>query len=560
MTRTCARCSTAFEITDHDLDFYEKVSPQFAGKKELVPPPTHCPACRRQRRLTFRNERNLYHRKCDLTGKQMISQYADPSLKVYITSEWWGDTWNALSYGRDVDFSRPFFDQFKELVREVPHMCVANDSSNVNSEYANQTGMLKNCYLVFDADACENGLYLHTGKHSNSCTDCLRPFNCELCYECVDCLRCYRTFFSQNSENCSDSWFLNDCKGCKNCFGCANLRNKEYFMFNEFVGKEKFEETMRQFRLSSHSGLKHAKDQIREWLLSQPTKSNHNISTENSSGDFLINVQNASMCFDCRDLRDCTYCTNISDRAADCMDYDVWGFDAELLYEVMTSGYNTSRNLFCNDSWSNVHDLLYTDNCFNSSYLFGCVGLKKNQYCILNKQYTKDEYEALVPKIIEHMRKTGEWGEFFPHTLSLFGYNESVANDYFPLSLTQAEENGWRWFEEEEKKNQYMGPVYQIPDDINDVTDDIGRQILTCEVTGKHYKVIPQELQFYKDMGLPVPRVSPNERHRIRMQKRNPRELWTRDCAKCAKPMQTTYAPDRPEIVYCEECYLSTVY
>jgi hypothetical protein len=26
------------------------------------------------------------------------------------------------------------------------------------------------------------------------------------------------------------------------------------------------------------------------------------------------------------------------------------------------------------------------------------------EYCILNKQYTKEEYEILVPKIIEHMK------------------------------------------------------------------------------------------------------------------------------------------------------------
>jgi len=31
------------------------------------------------------------------------------------------------------------------------------------------------------------------------------------------------------------------------------------------------------------------------------------------------------------------------------------------------------------------------------------------KYCILNKQYSKEEYEELVPKIIEHMQKTGEW-------------------------------------------------------------------------------------------------------------------------------------------------------
>ena len=32
------------------------------------------------------------------------------------------------------------------------------------------------------------------------------------------------------------------------------------------------------------------------------------------------------------------------------------------------------------------------------------------------------------------MITTGEWGEFFPSSLSPFGYNETVAQEYFPMS------------------------------------------------------------------------------------------------------------------------------
>ena len=62
--------------------------------------------------------------------------------------------------------------------------------------------------------------------------------------------------------------------------------------------------------------------------------------------------------------------------------------------------------------------------------------MRNNSYCILNKQYTKEEYEALVSKIIEQMNTmpyvdkngvTYKYGEFFPIELSPFGYNETVA-------------------------------------------------------------------------------------------------------------------------------------
>ncbi len=89
-TRTCRACSIPFSITDRDMEFYAKVSPIFNGKKELIPPSTLCPECRQQRRLTFRNERNLYKRTCDLTRKDIISIYSpDKPYIVYESSAWW---------------------------------------------------------------------------------------------------------------------------------------------------------------------------------------------------------------------------------------------------------------------------------------------------------------------------------------------------------------------------------------------------------------------------------------------------------------------------------------
>ena len=59
-------------------------------------------------------------------------------------------------------------------------------------------------------------------------------------------------------------------------------------------------------------------------------------------------------------------------------------------------------------------------------------------YCILNKQYTKLDYETTVAKLIQHMIDTGEWGSFQPASMSLYGYNETVANEYFPLEKEEA--------------------------------------------------------------------------------------------------------------------------
>jgi hypothetical protein len=194
--------------------------------------------------------------------------------------------------------------------------------------------------------------------------------------------------------------------------------------------------------------------------------------------------------------------------------------------------------------------------------------MKNASYCILNKQYTKGEYERLVPKIIEKMKKTPlrlpdgsfagqEWGEFFPPSMSPFGYNETIAGDYFPLTKYEATNRQFRWSDYQLPPPQVAKIVKaaDLPDSIDDIPDDIVNWAVECS-----FKILKQEVDFYRQMHLPVPKFHPDERHRRRMAVRNPRHLWNRTCAKCSKAIETSYAPDRPETVYCEECYLSTVY
>jgi hypothetical protein len=188
--------------------------------------------------------------------------------------------------------------------------------------------------------------------------------------------------------------------------------------------------------------------------------------------------------------------------------------------------------------------------------------MKPGKYCILNKQYTKEEYESLVSRIIEHMRQTREWGEFFPAGISPFAYNETTAQVYFPLTREEAQARGFGWREETDDAAQVSRviPAQSLPAGIDAVPDDVLQWAVHCEATGRPFRIVKKELEFYRSHRLPVPHFHPDERHRRRMMLRNPRKLWTRPCMKCGKGMETTYAPERPEVVYCEECYLKEVY
>ncbi len=556
----CKQCSATFEVTKEDLAFYDKISPVFGGKKYAVPPPTLCPDCRMQRRLAWRNEKRLYHRKCDMTGKQIISIYAqDKPYTVYEHREWYSDKWDPLSYGKDVDFGRPFFPQFDELLHAVPMRSVNLQAENLNSEFTNLSTRNKDCYMIFaanDNEDCYYGTYLHRSKNL---VDCFFTFDSEWCYECIDCYRCHRLLQSQFCEGCSESAYLFSCKSCTDCIGCVNLVQKQYHVLNKPYPKEEYLKIKEQLRTDPAVRTLFL-EEFRKLRLSLPHKCYAGISNQNVEGDHVSYSKNVRHSFDCTYLEDCSFCTWLH-QGKECWDCYAWGLPAELGYENHLIGNGFYNVLFSESCWNTVSNLLYCryllDGCRNC---FGCVSLVRKEFCVFNKQCTEEEYETLVPRIIEHMRKTGEWGEFFPHALSPYGYNETVAQEYFPLSEEEVRKRGWNWQEEENQTQKYLGPPPVLTDDIAGVSDDITKQILTCEATGKHYKIIPQELAFYRQMGIPLPRRCFDARHADRMAKRNPRKLWDRTCANCKKAIRTSYSPDRPEIVYCEDCYLKTVY
>lgn len=578
MARSCRQCSSAFDVTQDDLAFYKKVSPVFAGKKELIPPPTLCPDCRQQRRLAWRNERTLYRRPCDLCGNAILSCFSpDKPHPVYCFACWWGDGWDALSFGRPMDFRRPFFPQLRELMDQVPmnHMSLFRPE---NSDYCNQAGNVKNCYLCFNAIESESCLYCKGLYRCRDCADCLKIYDCELCYGCIDCHRCYRCFDSIQCDNCSECHLCRDCTGCIGCIGCTNLRNKRFFLHN----RPSTEEEVRRetARIAAQSGRAAARERWQQMDRRSPRRSSLIIHCENCTGDSVYESRNASHCFDVVGAEDVAYGYDLRETSFSSRDISFIGNDIQSSYETVSCGIHADHILLADNCWDSVSDILYSSYVHQSEHCFGCTGLRRKKYCILNRQYTEEKYKLLVSKIIEHMRKTGEWGEFFPANIARFAYNETVAQEYFPLSKEEVLKRGWKWRDETDEmpKVERIIPASQLPDAIDDVpdlsapstmlgtgsalakADDILQWAIECEATKRPFKIIKQELEFYRKMRLPVPRLHPDERHRRRMALRNPRKLWDRECAKCGNPITTSYPPERPEIVYCESCYLAIVY
>jgi len=547
MNKVCKQCNCSFEITEEDLNFYSKIG---------VVPPTLCPKDRMIRRLSWRNEHSLYYGTCFATNRRIITMYnPEYGFKIYDNDYWWTDNWDPMEYGVDFDFKRLFFEQWYELFKVVPKMARVQQGTNENSKYTNCASYNKNCYLIFTANNNEDCMYGTWVNSSKDSYDCHAVLNSELLYNCIECSDCYNVVHSQLIDKSNDLYHCYDCKYSNNLFACVGLREKSYCILNKKVSKDEFEEL-----LSSKEKQKEVLLKLNDLYFSVPKRYLDIFQSENSTGDHILNCKNVKESFLMVESEDCKYCDSLQ-KVKDSYDVSFYGSTGsnELLYECEGVGhgvFNTKFSKLCSGVSSN---LLYCCECFNCKDCFGCMELKKAQYCIFNKQYTKEEYEELVPKIIEYMSNTGEFGEFFPVHMSPFAYNESAAQDYFPLNKEEIFIRGYD-FKEEDSDSQYQGLKYIIPSDIKDVQDDIVNAIFQCEISGKAYKITSQELEFYRKMKLDIPRKCPEQRYKERLSRINPRRLWDRKCMKCSCDIKTTYSPDRKETVYCEDCYNNYIY
>lgn len=529
MKKSCKHCGAGFEVSAGDLEFYKKLD---------WPAPTFCPACRQQRRMAFRNEHSLYRRPCDLCKRPFIGAYSvDKKLQAYCKDCWWGDKWNAEKHARDFDFSKPFFEQFDELKRNVPCLGTVN-LQDENSEYGSHCYANKDCYLCFTSDENEQCFYCTYTWKSFNCFDCLHVVDSKYCYECVDCMGMYESQFCQFCEAGQSLKFCFDCKNCKDCFGCAGLRHKQYCFYNEQLTKDEYEKRM-SVAMADMAG---AKKRARELSDKLPRRALFNVNCENCVGDYLKNCSNLHHCFDGNEAEDCKWMTNFPRQVHHCYDVEGAGM-IEWSAEIIGCGAGGCNRLFaCEYVWNASYDVYYSSYCVSSHDLFGCVGIRNKQYYILNKPYEKEAYFEMKARIVEHMRATGEWGEFFPVKDSSFAYNESVAMEYYPLSKEEVLAKGWG--RKEPEKRDHLPP---------------SKEILACVKCAKNYKLVPQELAYLKKYNLPVSGECMDCRASMRASMRNPRQIFERACGKCAAVIVTTYEPERKETVHCEKCYLETL-
>lgn len=549
MEMQCQKCSATFEHSQLDLDFYQRVAPRFDGRSFAIPIPSSCPDCRTQQRFQFRNFFNLYRCKSDLSGDSILSMYdSSAPFPVYTAKEWWSDQWDGLDFGIEPNFEGSLMQQIGRLHRSVPRMAIMNTLCE-NTDYCNLSFQSKDCYLVFGNVANEGCCYGHIVWQSKSCFDCVYTYRSELCYQGVDCVGCYDVAFGLSADNCTNCRFIVDCAACKHCYGCVGLRNKQYHIFNQECSPAEFEAKLDELRKGGRLVAEQAWAETLKLAGSQDVKYLHGFQLENVSGDYLYNCKDTYCTFDAKNCEDIRYCATV-ESFVDSQDCNYSPARTELSYNcVAVDGYHL---LNCHNVLNQSSSMIYCDNCYSCRDCIACVGLRSKQYCILNRQYSSKDYQKLAARFLSHMESMGEWGAFFPGEFSPFAYNETMAQEYFPLDRVSVEANAGLWKELPGVVSEQGQSV--VPDLIDQTDDSVTRSPVTCRRCSKAYRITPAELRFHRQAGLALGVECPSCRHADRMAQRNPRRLWPRECAQCSSALWSSYSPERGERILCEDC------
>jgi len=595
--RTCKWTWKKFPIFEKDIEMLEKLSPVINWKKQKIPLPTLSPRARQIRRLLFRNEWNFYKSRSSKTGEPIISLYApENKAKVFEQKEWWMDDWDPMDFSFDFDKNKSLKEQFEKLRLDIPRLNLVT-VDNENSDYTTGTWYCKNCYLINSSENSEDCYYWKLMQNCKNCVDCSYVYDSQNLYECLNVKWSYKCSYLHNSSSCDNCHFCDDLIWCRNCMFSSNLRNASYVFKNKQLTKEEYEEKIKEYKNSRKNIKKAIKIFEEEVIKNKITKYASIVNSVNSFWDVLIDNKNCFECYDVNNSEDCRY-LNVWVETKDLMDCNNMYLKPERSYEVLgtiwTNNVHFSTYIFTS---SNV---LYSQDCFDCKNIFWCVWLRNKEYCIFNKQYTKEEYEKKVEEIIEKMIETWEWGEYFHTTNAAFPYNDSLAFEYFPIEkVVEIKDNqvinqkiinkNWNWIvyvlepEKEiskakldlgwEEKVDILWKTKEkeiwIPENINFIeasdlkeiiqeeTEEIFKKAIKCPISGRPFRITPAEFNFYQKNNIPIPENHPNVRYYNRLNYRPKRQLHLQQCCKCNTETLSVY--DKNRNVYCEECYKKEV-
>lgn len=508
--------------------FFISKSEEEAYKYFALPLPTLSPIERIRRLLSFVPSNDLYLRKCAFTGEEIFSTFPISSPVSVIASDvWFSNTWSATAYAEEYDPSTLFIEQLQKLWFSIPRPALANFNSPTALK-CHQVKNVSNSERVSYSSDCEYCINCHFISSCDNCLDCYFLDSCSRCYDSVHCFSSSALRWAEFCTNCKDCWFISACDNCSNCLFCSNLLDKEYYIFNEQVSKEKFHEVVASWEFFKKHKVEVAKEAFSAFLESKPVPHIFSSELSDNSGNYLWKSERAYNSFECFKCNDIMHCSSLFDSRF-CLEGLGFGFGLERACQFVSCG-NKAKGLFnCVECWDDVEDLAYCSHCCQCKDLFACVGLREKEYCIFNQQYSRDEYQKLKSQIIEQLKRKNAWGKFLPLSFSDYPYNVSAANGYMPLSGIPCKMMGFRWNDSAE----LMQPSKMLGDRFSDIVDDwhnvnkdeIVKGVYLCEILGRAFSISEAELDCCINLGVALCARCFEQRHNERIMRSSGRSL-----------------------------------
>lgn len=370
-----------------------------------------------------------------------------------------------------------FFKQFNDLFLKTPKPHLHHFSGCENASYTNYTSNTKNAYLSFNTTGdCEHVFYsLSTKIHSkNIFYSVMCWLYCENIYQSFCITKSSQIFYSSNIHDSFDLWFCENMTWCQNCIDCNNLDHKQYYIHNEFVGKEEFEKQYDNLitKLQHQKDMKYQKN---DFTL---------LSSDYSSSFCSYNIHH------CHNMLFCGHEDGLMGSA----NVVFWSWGKECYLSCAING--DSERIYGSVGLRKCFDVWYSYYCEHCSFCLWCVWLKNKSYCILNKQYTKEERELMVEIIFTTMENDWEFGQFFPSETCPFDKEETLAGLFF--HNTNYKNN----------QNAVLQPWELSSDDL--IWFDFGDYLMLMDTIivdkyGKKYKLLKEELLFMQKYKLRLP-------------------------------------------------------
>ena len=445
----------------------------------------------------------------------MLSRYpkTDRIKGVIKTADFDAQADSLTTNGLDLDDSVSFFELFGRLMKKTDMPSMYSFWGNENADFADTVGASKNIYLSSVVIInCENVLYSSNVKDgsTNVLNSVMVLEDSNNVYNCFGVKTWFNIFYSNYIYNCSDIRFSANLNGCKDCIFCTDLENQSYCIENKQFEKDEY--------MKQKAEILKNKKEFLQYYMKVRQYDGKNVACTNSEGNFLMNcenVQDGHLSFNVKDGRNIVLAFS---REPNERFYDVFcaGRSTDM-YGVSVAWTFSSKvfNSFAIQNSSNIYYGFFLSDC---SYCLGCIGLKNKQFCILNKQYSQEDWYEEAGKIFAQMDKEGTLGDCFPGSINPFYFNDTMA--YLVDDTFNKEEVGKEWYLRRDNEITTDIPanadVIQAKDldkfqrfsfkGEREIDPEIMKKVIKDD-TWDLYKIVKMEYDFLMRYGLPLPEI-----------------------------------------------------